>query len=159
VASGPFTPPRLLRWPVVVGVAVVVVYLLTVVLTGASGAGDASSHASWLAANDHWIVTLNHDQDALRADNPAAGGSQAHWLADWQLLRKDAQAAAAAPNPGGSATVPWREMLNDYVAGSTEIIQGLAIRSGAEVTAAQRDLLAGDAAAHRFNQAMGIAGS
>jgi hypothetical protein len=144
---------------VAVGVAVLVVYLLTVILTGGSGAGEASPQASWLVANDHWIVTLNDDQNALRADNPAGGGSQAHWLADWPRLRDDAQAAAAAPNPGGSATVPWREMLNDYVAGSTEVIEGLAIRNAAEVTAAQRDLLAGDAAAHRFNHAMGIAGS
>jgi hypothetical protein len=161
VASGPYTPPDLLRWPVAVGVAAVLVYLLSVIISGGSGPGVATSQASWLAANDRWIVALNRDQDALRADTPAAGtpaagASQARWLADWQHLRDDAEAAAAAPSPGGRATVPWREMLNDYAAGSSAILQGLATRNPAEVAAAGRDVVAGDAAARRFNQAMPV---
>jgi hypothetical protein len=159
VASGPYTPPALLRWPVAVGVAAVLVYLLSVIISGGSGPGVAASQASWLAANDRWIVALNHDQNALRADTPAAGASQVRWLADWQHLRDDAEAAAGAPSPGGRATVPWREMLNDYAAGSAAILQGLATRNPAEVAAAGRDVAAGDAAARRFNQAMPVARS
>jgi hypothetical protein len=47
-------------------------------------------------------------------------------------------------------------MLNDYAAGSSAILQGLATRNPAEVAAAGGDVVAGDAAARRFNQAMPV---
>jgi hypothetical protein len=111
---------------------------------------------NWLAAHESAILALNRDQVALRSDNPTAGGLANRWVSDWSRFHDDAVAAAGLPNPGGAATVPWREMLNDYVNGSTEIVQAVATRNAPELNQAQRDLQAGDQAAERFNQAMGI---
>jgi hypothetical protein len=121
-----------------------------------STTNQPDSRASWLAKNEPAIQALNRDQAALRTDDPSTGGSAATWLADWRRLHDDAVAAASVPNPGGAATAPWREMLNNYVNGSSEVIQAVNNRDTQELNQAQRDLVAGDQAAQRFNQAMGL---
>ncbi len=162
VASGPYTPPPLIRWPVAAGVAALAVYLLFVILTGTitiSVGRNTLSHQKWLAQHEATIGTLNRDQTALNADKPTSPSGASKWLADWRTFHADAVGAASLPNPGGNATVPWREMLNDYATGSAEIIQALDRRDAEEISEAQRDLMAGDQAARRFNQAMGIRSS
>jgi hypothetical protein len=139
-----------------VGVAALAIYVGAVLIAG-TFSGSASTNArSWLKANEGWIAAFRHDQVALQADNPGAGGQETRWLADWRSLRGDAEGAAGAPNPGGAATVPWREMLNDYVAGAAEVIQAESTHNLVERAQADRDLQAGDAAALLFERAMGI---
>lgn len=159
VASGPYTPPPLVRWPPAIGVALFAVYLGLAIVAGTFSlnfGGSTVSHAAWVARHEATIQTLNRDQAALRADSPASGGNAAQWLRDWRTFHDDAILAASLPNPGGPATVPWREMLNDYTNGSSEIIQGAATQNAGELQQANRNLQAGDQAAHRFNQDMGI---
>jgi hypothetical protein len=156
IAPSGYTPPPLLRWPVAAGVAVLAVYV-ALLLSGAFSVNVGTvTHAGWLVNHESAIRTLNRDQTALGADNPTTGGNAAKWLADWRRFHDDAVVATGLPNPGGSATVPWREMLNDYVNGSSEIVQAIATRNSQELSQAQLDLQAGDQAAHRFNQAMGL---
>jgi hypothetical protein len=131
-------------------------YVLWLLVGGFSANGTSASQASWLAKHEPAMLALSRDQTALHADNPATGGNGDRWLADWQAFHDDVVAAASLPNPGGRATVPWREMLNDYDNGSAEIVQGASTRNQAELSRAQLDLQAGDDAARRFNHAMGI---
>jgi hypothetical protein len=153
IAVGPYTPPRMIRWPIVGGLALVVVYvILMLVVTSPT----SPSHSAWLAEHQGTIDTLNRDARNLGADNPAQGGSAVRYLADWRAFHQDVGAAASLPNPGGSATVPWREMINDYFNGSAEIIQGMRTGNSSLLQQAQRDLQAGDAASREFNKAMGI---
>ncbi|HVA76197.1 MAG TPA: hypothetical protein VNF71_16715 [Acidimicrobiales bacterium] len=153
IAVGPYTPPRMIRWPIIGGLVLVVVYVVVIVIFSSS---TSISHAAWLADHEGTINTLNRDQQNLAADNPAQGGNAAQWIADWQALHQDAAAAAGLPNPGGSATAPWREMINDYFNGSSEIIQAVQTHDQSLLLQAQRDLVAGDRAAAAFNKAMGI---
>jgi hypothetical protein len=143
----------------VAGILVFAAYVVLLVSGAFSTTSKADSRASWLAKNEPAIQALNRDQAALRTDNPSTGGSAAKWLADWSRLHDDAVAAASLPNPGGAATAPWREMLNNYVNGSSEVIQAVDNRNTQELNQAQRDLAAGDQAAQRFNQAMGLPAS
>jgi hypothetical protein len=156
VATGNYNPPPLLRWPIAVGILVFAAYVVLLISGAFSSSTKVDSRASWLAKNYSAILLLNRDQAALRTDNPSTGGSAAKWLADWRRLHDDAVAAAGLPNPGGAATAPWREMLNNYVNGSSEVIQAVNSRDTQELNQAQRDLAAGDQAAQRFNQAMGF---
>jgi hypothetical protein len=121
--------------------------------------GSSSSHTNnlaWLAAHESTISQLNRDQTALVADKPAGGGVTAKWATDWQTFHDDAVAAASVPNPGGAATVPWREMLNDYVVGSATYIQAVQNHNRAQLLQAEGELVAGDRASLAFNQAMGL---
>ena len=156
IADGEYTPPPLLRWPIAAGILVFAAYVVLLVSGTFSTTTRSDSRASWLAKNEATILALNRDQAALRTDNPSTGGSAAKWVADWRRLHDDAVAAASLPNPGGAATAPWREMLNNYVNGSSEVIQAVDDRDTQELNQAQRDLAAGDQAARRFNQAMGF---
>jgi hypothetical protein len=159
LGSEAYTPPRLIRWPIVASLAAVAVYLLVAILSAAlSGSTPPSSRAqrAWLASHDSTIKTLNRDQTALKTDSPASGGNASRWLADWHTFHDDVTAAAGLPNPGAQATVPWREMLNDYASGSAEIIQAIGRSDSQELAQAERDLRAGDQAARRFNQSLGI---
>jgi hypothetical protein len=159
IATDAYAPPRLLRWPVAAGILLFATYVVVLISAAFSTTSQPDSRASWLAKNEPAIQALNRDQAALRSDNPSAGGSAAKWLADWRRLHDDAVAAAGLPNPGGAATAPWREMLNNYVNGSSEVIQAVDNRNTLELNQAQRDLAAGDQAAQRFNQAMGLPAS
>jgi hypothetical protein len=159
VATGEYTPPPLLRWPIAAGIVVFAAYVILLVSGAFSTTTRSDSRTSWLNKNESAILALNRDQAALRGDNPSTGGSAARWLADWRRLHDDAVAAASLPNPGGEATAPWREMLNNYVNGASEVIQAVNNRDTQELNQAQRDLAAGDQAAHRFNQAMGFPAS
>jgi hypothetical protein len=153
VAVGSYSPPRMIRWPVVAALAAVVVWVLLIIVATSS---TSPSHAEWLARHDGTINTLNRDQQNLNSDNPARGGNAAQWLTDWRTFHQDVAAAASLPNPGGSATVAWREMINDYFNGSGDIIQAIETHNQALLPQAQRDLVAGSSAATEFNKAMGI---
>ena len=153
IAVGPYAPPRMIRWPIVGGLVLVVVYVIIIVIASSS---TSISHAAWLADHDGTINTLNRDQQNLSADNPSRGGNAVQWMADWRTFHQDAGAAASLPNPGGSATAPWREMINDYYNGSAEIVQAIDTHNQALLQQAQHDLEAGDSAAAEFNKAMGI---
>jgi hypothetical protein len=159
IATGEYSPPPLLRWPIAAGILLFAAYVVLLISGAFSTTSTPDSRASWLAKNEPAIQALNRDQAALRSDNPSAGGSAAKWLADWRRLHDAAVAAASLPNPGGAATAPWREMLNNYVNGSSEVIQAVDNRDAPELNQAQRDLAAGDQAAKRFNQAMGFPAS
>jgi len=154
VAVGPYTPPRLIRWPIVVGLAVFAAFIIGSVSISINS--TSISHASWLADHEGTINTLNRDQQNLSADNPAQGGDATQWLVDWRTFHQDVGRAASLPNPGGSATAPWREMINDFYNGSGEIIQALVNRDQGLAQQGQRDLSAGAQAAGQFNRAMGI---
>lgn len=153
VAVGSYKPPRMIRWPIVGGFVLLVVFVVVLVIAGSS---TSVSHAAWLADHEGTINTLNRDQQNLATDNPSRGGNASQWLADWRAFHQDAGAAASLPNPGGSATAPWREMVQDYFNGSAEIIQAIVDQNQSLLQQAQRDLVAGDAAASQFNRAMGI---
>lgn len=153
IAVGPYTPPRMIRWPIIGGLMLVIIYVVLIVIFSSS---TSISHAAWLADHEGTINTLNRDQQNLAADNPSQGGNAEQWIADWRSLHSDAAAAAELPNPGGSATAPWREMINDYFNGSSEIVQAIQSHDQSLLQQAQRDLVAGDAAAAQFNKAMGI---
>ena len=153
VAVGPYTPPRMIRWPVIGGFPLLAAFVVIAVLAAGS---TSVSHAAWLADHEGTINTLNRDQQNLAADNPSRGGNATQWLDDWRTFHQDAGAAASLPNPGGSATAPWREMVQDYYNGSAEIIQAIVDQNQSLLQQAQRDLVAGDAAAAQFNKAMGI---
>ena len=153
IAVGPYTPPRMIRWPIIGGLVLIVAYIVLIVIATSS---TSVSHAAWLADHEGTINTLNRDQQNLAADNPARGGNATQWLADWRTFHQDSAAAASLPNPGGSATAPWREMVNNYFNGSAEIIQAIETQNQSLLQQAQRDLQAGDAAAAQFNKAMGI---
>jgi hypothetical protein len=156
IAPPGYTPPRLISWPIFVGlgaaVAAVVLAVALPFVVFSSGLTNRLSHASWLAAHESTIKQLNEDQLAITSEksNPSAA------LADWQRFHADTEAAASLPNPGGAATVPWREMLQDYITGSGEVIQAAQTQNRAELNQAQAILGAGDAAARQFNRAMGI---
>jgi hypothetical protein len=137
-------------------VALLVVYVAASIVIGTVFRDNSNSHVNWLVKNQSTIQILNQDQDALRTDSPASGGQTARWVTDWHRLHDDAVTAASLPNPGGTATVPWREMLNDYANGSTEIIQSIQSNDAQELTQAERVLQAGVQAATRFNQAMSV---
>jgi hypothetical protein len=163
VAGGSSTRPRprLTRWPVAVGpiavgLSAILVYLFAFVVFSPAHS-SSSGGSSWLAHNDAAIQALNVDQAHLEADASAdpSGGSA---RADWHRFHQDAVDAAGLPNPGGRATVPWREMLNDFIVGSQAIIQGIDTRDGSLIKQAQMDLTAGGAAATQFDRAMGLNG-
>jgi hypothetical protein len=138
----------------VAGVAAVFVIIVVLVVLP-----RAHSPAAWLGRHQSTINALNRDQRALQADNPSNGGNANKWLTDWRRFHDDAVAAASLPNPGGTATVPWREMLNDYANESALITQAITSHNAAELGEAERDLQAGNQAARQFNHAMGIGGS
>jgi hypothetical protein len=104
------------------------------------------------------IELLARDEAALMTDDsPAVGDAQR--LADWRQFRSDVALAASLPNPGGRATTPWREMLNDYATASADVVEALTTDDASAVPEAQRDIAAGVAAARQFDQAIGIVGS
>jgi hypothetical protein len=155
VATGSYTPPPLIRWPIFAGLVAFAVYVA--VAAALASAGHTANRNLWLLNHESTIRALNRDQTNLVADNPTRpGGNAKRWLSDLRTFHDDAVTAASLPNPGGKATVPWREMLGDYVNGSAEIVQAVESRNGDELAQASRDLDAGDQAAHQFNQAMGI---
>jgi hypothetical protein len=158
VAAGGYTPPRLIRWPIVAGLAALVVYL--VVFFALSGAGNPGSQAGWRDQHAPTIEVLAHDEAALAASySPTVVAARR--LAAWRKFRADVVAAAELPNPGDGATAPWREMLNDYANAATDVIgamTGPRRNQEADLADAQRDLLAGVQAGHRFDQAVGIGG-
>lgn len=143
----------MIRWPIIGGLLLIVAYIVVFAIATSS---TSVSHAEWLADHQGTINTLNRDQQNLAADNPSRGGNATQWLADWRAFHQDSAAAASLPNPGGSATAPWREMVNNYFNGSAEIIQAIETQNQSLLQQAQRDLQAGDAAAAQFNKAMGI---
>ncbi|MGH9057314.1 MAG: hypothetical protein ACRDYY_15865, partial [Acidimicrobiales bacterium] len=155
VATPSYARPRLIRWPIVVGLVILAAAVASI-LTNAATAPP--SRSAWLAAHENTISKINRDQSALASDNPSNGGQVTRWIADWRQFHDDAVTAASLPNPGGAATAPWREMLNDYVAGSSEIVQAFATQSQSLLLQAESDLKAGDTAAGQFNRAMGITG-
>jgi hypothetical protein len=130
--------------------AVVAVALATAHRTPASR--SATSPVAWIAANHGTIEGLNRDLTAIHA----AEANPARWLQDWHRFHDDAEAAATLSNPGGQATGYWREMLNDYVNGSADLIQAEQAHNQTELTQAEQVLAAGDSAAQSFNQAMGL---
>ena len=153
VAVGHYVPPRMIRWPIVVGfLALAVAVLIPVAISGSS----TVSHRVWVAEHIGTIDTINQDAQATVSDNPAKGGPVTKWIDDWGKLHSDVAAAASLPNPGGSATGPWREMINDYYNGSAEIVQGVRTGNQALISRALRDLTAGDTAARQFDRAMGL---
>ncbi|MGH9115931.1 MAG: hypothetical protein ACRDWW_08900 [Acidimicrobiales bacterium] len=143
----------MIRWPIVAGLVILAAVIASAVTTSTTA---LPSRSAWLAAHENTISTLNRDQSALASDDPSNGGQATRWIADWRQFHDDAVAAASVPNPGGAATAPWREMLNDYVTGSSEIVQAFATQSQALLLQAERDLKAGDTAAGQFDRAMGI---
>lgn len=153
VAVGHHVPPRMLRWPIVAGLVLLIGIVVPVLaLSGSS----TLSHRVWIADHIQTIDSINHDLQLLSADNPSRGGQASKWLADWDTLHTDAAAAASLPNPGGSADAPWREMINNYYNGSGEIVQGLRTGNQSLISRAERDLAAGDRAAALFNREMGV---
>jgi hypothetical protein len=155
VAASPYQPPRLIRWPLVVGLALLAAWV-GVVLAASAGASHSGGSVAWLAAHESTIQQLNQDQTALAADKPSGGTVTARWAADWQRFHDDASSAASLPNPGGAVTVPWREMLNDYATGSATYLQAVRTQNRGLLLQALRELTAGDQAARRFNQALGL---
>ena len=154
IAVGPYAPPRMIRWPVVPGLALAVAFVVALLVFTSP---TSISHSAWLAEHGLGTInTLNRDQQNLSADNPANGGNASQWLNDWITFHRDVAAAASLPNPGGSATAPWREMINDYFNGSAGIIQAIQTHDRTLLPQAERDLQAGSRAAARFNAAMGI---
>lgn len=143
----------MIRWPIAAGLVLLAAYIIALLVITSS---TSISHAGWLADHDGAINTLNRDQQNLAADNPANGGNASQWLSDWVTFHRDVAGAASLPNPGGSATAPWREMINDYFNGSAEIIQAINSQDRSLIPQAERDLQAGSRAAARFNSAMGI---
>lgn len=154
VAVGHYVPPRMIRWPIIVGFLAIAAWIGIIVAVSGS---STISNRVWLADHIGTINAINQDQRALAADNPAHGGSATKWLADWDTFHNDIATAATLPSPGGSATVPWREMINDYFSGSSEIVQAVRTSDQALLVRAERSLVAGDEAAHRFDSAMGLA--
>jgi len=153
VAVGHYIPPRMIRWPIVLGLAVLIGVIVPVVVVSGSG---TLSHRVWIAEHIQTINAINHDLQQLGSDNPSNGGNASKWLADWGMLHSDAASAATLPNPGGSADAPWREMINNYYNGSAEIVQGIRGGDQALIGRAERDLAAGDRAAVQFNRDMGV---
>jgi hypothetical protein len=141
---------------VVIACVAIAALIGSLIATTAGGSGSHNASLAWLAAHEAAIRQLNRDQTALLADRPTRPTMAARWFSDWQAFHTDAVTAASIPNPGGAATVPWREMLNDYVAGSASYLQALTARDQSQLVPAQRELDAGDQAARRFNQAMGL---
>jgi hypothetical protein len=156
VATSPYRPPRLIRWPVVVALMALAALAGALIASAAGGSSSQSTSLAWLSAHATTIAQLNRDQTALVADRPTGHGSTARWAVEWQTFHSDAVSAASIPNPGGEATVPWREMLNDFVAGSASYVQALTTGDRTQALIAQRELEAGDQAAGRFNAAMGL---
>lgn len=159
VASSPYQPPHLIRWPVVVALLAVAALIGALIAITAGGSSAHPGSLGWLATHEATIRQLNHDQTTLAADRPTGSSTTSRWAADWQTFHADAVSAASIPNPGGAATVPWREMLNDYATGSATYLQALATREQADLLMAQRELDAGDQAARRFNLAMDLPSS
>jgi hypothetical protein len=143
----------MMRWPVVTGLVVLIGVVVPLVLVSGS---STLSHRVWIADHIQTINSINHDLQLLSTDNPSRGGDASKWIADWGKLRSDTAAAAALPNPGGSADGPWREMINNYYNGSAEIVQGVRSGNQALIARAERDLGAGDRAAAEFNRKMGV---
>ncbi|HEX4863215.1 MAG TPA: hypothetical protein VFV02_04030, partial [Acidimicrobiales bacterium] len=153
VAVGHYVPPRMIRWPIVLGLAVLIGIVVPVALLSGS---STLSHRVWIAEHIQNINAINHDLQLLASDNPSKGGNASKWLADWDLLHTDAASAAALPNPGRSADAPWREMINNYYNGSAEIVQGIRTGNQPLIARAEQDLTAGDNAAAQFNREMGV---
>lgn len=153
IAVGPYTPRPMIRWPIIGGLVLVVVYVVIVLIATNS---TSLSQAAWLHAHQGTIDAFTRDQQNLATDNPTNGGNVSLYLNDWRKLHQDAAAAASLPNPGGAATAPWREMINDYFNGSAEIIEAIVNHNQSLLDQALRNLNAGDAAATQFNKAMGI---
>ena len=153
VAVGHYTPPRMIRWPIVVGLVVLIGVIVPLVAVSGSG---TLSHRVWIAEHMQTIDAINNDLQHLGSDNPSNGGNASKWLADWDALHSDAATAATLPSPGGSADAPWREMINNYYNGSGEIVQGIRTGDQALIGRAERDLAAGDRAAAQFNRQMGV---
>ena len=154
VATGPFTPPRLIKWPIAAGLSALIVYVLALAVFAPSQ--SPSGEAEWLANYGGAIQTLNADQVKLQADESRPNAELA--LGDWRQFDQDAVNAASLPNPGGRATAPWREMLNDFIVGSQAIIQGIDTHNEALIKQGEVDLTAGGAAVSEFNRAMGLGG-
>ncbi len=153
MAGDGYSPPRLILWPIVAGLAAVVVCL--VVAIAVSSANSSSPQSTWRDHHAATIQKLAKDETALLTDeSPAVGDGQR--LVDWKRFESDVAAASALPNPGGSATTPWREMLNDYATASNDVVTALTTNDTSAVSEAERDLAAGVAAARQFDQAIGI---
>jgi hypothetical protein len=156
VAVGHYVPPRMIRWPIVVGfLSLAVAFVVALAISGST----TISHRAWLAQHGRTIEIINQDVRATITDNPAQGGSASKWIADWETFHKDVAAAASLPNPGGAADAPWRELINDYYNGSSEIVQGVRTANQGLITRALRDLAAGNSAAREFDRAMGLSSS
>jgi hypothetical protein len=153
VAVGHYVPPRMIRWPVVAGFLLVAVCIG--IILSISGSSTISKRV-WVADHFQTLNTIKKDQLALNADNPAQGGSATKWLTDWQNLHDDTAAAATLPNPGGSATAPWRELINDFFNGSTELLQAVRTHNQELLTRAERTISAAYAADDQFNRAIGF---
>ncbi len=141
--------------PIAVALSAAAIFLIAFVVF--SPGHPSSGGASWLAHNDGVIRALNVDQANLQADASANPNGRSA-LADWQRFHQDAVDAASLPNPGGRATGPWREMLNDFIVGSQSVIQGIDAHDESLVKQAQLDLTAGGAAVAQFDRAMGLTG-
>ena len=156
IAVGHFVPPRMIRWPIVVGFLALAVAIVVAIAVSGS---NTISHRVWIAEHIRTIDTINQDERATIADNPAQGGSASKWIADWESFHNDVAAAASLPNPGGAANAPWRELINDYYNGSSEILQGVRTANTGLINRALRDLAAGNSAAREFDRVMGLSPS
>ena len=146
VASAGYAPPRLITWPIFAGCGLLVAYIVAAIALAANSSPTTPSQASWLLRHDATISTLNADQAAI-SNTPMS-------IPAWQKLRSDAEAAATLPSPGGAATVPWREMLNDYVNAATDVLQAEQNHNPTELQEVGQILAAANAAAQRFNAAL-----
>jgi hypothetical protein len=156
VATGPYAPPRLVKWPVVAGVVLFGGYVAALSLFVGGRQGGPGAGAAWLAAHGSQIVALGTDVSKLRSDNPANGGSLATWYADWVRFQADlasASAVAAPPDPAGTA---WTEMLTAYRAGTAAVLFELRTGNTGGQSEALSELAQGDRAARRFDAEMGL---
>jgi hypothetical protein len=153
VATGAYQPPPLITWPILLGLAAVAVYTVAFLALGASS--GPSQQTRWLERNGGVIARLTADQRAIAADYRDSSGTAA-LVRDWTKLHHDAVEATSIANPGGSATVPWREMLNDFVNSSSDVVQGIVHRDNSLISQAEAELQAAEQASAQFYRAMGV---
>jgi hypothetical protein len=166
VARPGYQPPPMLRWPIAV---VMVAAIAAIVYLAAFGSGSGSPNvpatpSAWLVAHQGVITALNHDVIAIGADSPATGPDPAAWPhnsrgeADLAAFHRDVATAAALPTPAGSAAAPWRQLLHDYAAGSSALLEAMHTANTRLASEGWSDMRAGTEAANRWGAAMGVAG-
>lgn len=102
------------------------------------------------------MVRLNQDFIAINNDLPSKGGTRSQFLSDWQTLHSDVLADSALPAPPGAAAAPWSIMLNDFEAGSSDVLQAAATNDQALALQAEQLINAGAAAAKQLDVDLGL---